>query len=270
MRWMLIVVLALMPGLAQAQYTGLSAYAAMHPRFPCDDYLNLVSAADNPAMAIIWDSSFGNDQTCAARFLEANQLRPHAIEIHLLNNVCFRNHSCEPGDFWQHESVKSFNQKLEQRDQVVLQSIADRLDLIRDFLEEYGNVNTQVILSTGLEDNYSSKAYAVLVKFVKERWPWLIVRSPEGTSRERGLANFGEGHGTATCGARSQIANNDGTVMNRAKVTSFLRRNSNCFVRFGWDAAGQGRPGKDGRGVFPRYQRSFGFANWWDEVLGGL
>lgn len=242
---------------AHANYSGLSAFAAMNPRFPCDQYLNTVTRAQYPAMSVLWDSSFGTDKLCITRFLEAHKDRPHMLQIHIWNAVAWRNRSGEPGDFFPSLTVKEVNWLLENQNQIFLQAVADRLLEIQTFVVQYGNWNTQVMLSTGLEDNYSARAYGELATFIRPRWNYLMNRNPEGSSRDVGISNFGELHGNgAVCRGRNLVSNEDGSAQTLKASTRWMQKNGACFARFLWRNAHQGRS-KSGKAVYPRRSRTF-------------
>jgi len=256
-RILLLVGSLLIASTAHANYSGLAAFAAMNPRFPCDAYLNTVGAARYPAMSVIWDSSFGSDKLCIKRFLDANAQRPHMLQIHIWNAVAWRNRSGEPGDFFPTLTSKEVNALLEHGNQIFLQAVADRLVDIQTFIVQHGNENTQVMLSTGLEDNYSAKAYDLLSSFIRPRWNYLMNRNPEGSSRHVGISNFGELHGSrAVCRGRDLVANEDGATQSLKSSTKWMAKNGSCFARFIWRNAHQGRT-KSGKAVYPRRSRHF-------------
>lgn len=255
---------------AQAQYTGVSAFAGLNPRFPCREYLQILNQSPAPAMAVLWDSSFGTDLACVTRFLHENAHKDHLIQIHLANNVCWRNRTCEAGDFWSGLDSKMVNYLLENQSQLFLQSIADRLGAIREYMAAHGTARTQTVLSLGLEDNFSPRAYEIISNFVRERWPWILVRNPEGSHRDLGVALFREEHGArARCRGRTAIASEDGSTQSASQSRRWLTRNTHCFVRFLWRPAHQGRQ-RSGRFKSGRFNREFEISKKDVEQLGRL
>lgn len=251
---------------ADAQYSGLSAFAARSPRFPCDRYLNIVLQARYPAMAVLWDS-FGDDNTCVVRFLEAAKDRPHAIQIHPWNNVAVRNRTTEPQMVFHRMSRSELNRRLEARDPVLIRELQARLAEMVNFVNAHGNVNTQCVISTGLEDNYSREAFLVMVQVVQSVWPYLVVRNPVGGSGGKyGAVHFIERHGH---GARADVVNEDGNPGTLRQSRRFLDRNRGALAKFLWRPDHQGRP-DSGRPDYPRSGRDFVISARDERELGDL
>lgn len=240
----------------------------MNPRFPCDDYLNAINAAQNPLFNILWDSSFGNNKECLARFLSVNANRPHAVLVYVENGAGRRSRSLEKGDFFPQFSCRDWNYLITARHPVVLQAFADRIGEVTAFMSAAGNVNTQVIIVPALEDCYDSAAWAVLGTFVKERTFYLLARNPSSGSKEIGQAYFKETHDPRkSCSGVTQIANLDGTTKSQSSAKKWLKSRRNCFVSVAYAPEAQGRK-KDGSGGGPRFTRKFRVPAGWDAVLG--
>ncbi len=110
------------PSNANAEpYVGLSAFAAMNPSFPCNDWLGTLQEGtrrvSKPAMAIVW-GTFGSNGACVQRFLTQNRDRPHLLEIHFSNQTCLKYRRCATGELLirndnkQPAGVDDFNQKV--------------------------------------------------------------------------------------------------------------------------------------------------------------
>jgi len=223
---------------AVAQYAGVSSFAATSPRFPCDAFLATADFAQRPAMAILW-GTFGDDLTCTARFTERYKDKPHLLEIHFSNETCRRNHNCADGELFGSMSVSEYSKALERSDPAVLSAIRDRIRNIRHSAEAIRNDHTYLVLSAGLEDNYTARAFVVLAGELAKEWPYLIVRS--GSK----FATYPrESHGLgARCGGTTIVANVDGDRGSRRTEQSFLKRNAGvCLAAFLWRADHQGRP----------------------------
>jgi len=240
---------------ASAQYEGFSAYAAMSPHFPCDQFLQIESHAKEPAMAVLW-GTFGDDTTCIQRFLAKFADRPHALEIHFSDEVCRRNSNCEDGEFFPQFSVAHWSQILASANPYALQAVWDRLSDIRAVVDKYSNSNTQLVLSTGLEDDYSPQAYAILSHVLRAWWPYILIRSPNhGGAVSPAL--FKESHGSgARCSGSAQIVNPDGSLLSLSESRAFMQANRNCYIALLWNAISQGKT-VNNKPVFPRKSRTF-------------
>lgn len=266
----LLLLATLAPEAASAQFTGLSAYAATSPRFPCDAYLNIVERAQYPAMAIVW-GTFGDDLTCAERFLDTNKDRPHLLEIHFSNEACRRKHNCGEGELARTLSVKSYDLALRTNHFLTIRELELRAVAIRDWANDHGNSNTNMLLSTGLEDDLSDSAYVQLHRHIRFFWPYLITRSPNGAAHGHTLpGDFRERHGNgARCRSAAELVNEDGSTPSTAESRRFLSRNRGCLARFLWRAKHQGRT-KNNRPVYPRRSRIFDIPDRDVETLGQL
>lgn len=234
---------------AQAQYVGLSAFAANNPNFPCDRYLQISEASKYPAMAILW-GTFGEDYTCLKRFTEKFKDRYHLVQIHFSNETCRppRANNCGTNDLYPWVDVPNWNRLLEEHEAFTYQAVADRLANIRFVAEAVGNYHTTFLLSTGLEDNYTWPAYVELYQFIRARWPYLMVRNAVG-GNDNGkyyLDSFRERHrGGAVCGASVHVVNEDGTAdQTTGDSIRFVRKNGGrCLATFVWRPRHQGRSG---------------------------
>ena len=65
---------------AASAETGLSAFAIMHERYPCDKFLEAFHGVDVKAIAIL-DGWFGSDRTCLDKFLKLSGRK--IVEIHI-------------------------------------------------------------------------------------------------------------------------------------------------------------------------------------------
>lgn len=225
-----------------AVYTGMDALgSAAWNDETCSRFLSIVKQAEQPAMTFLWDSSFGTSLKCVSRFLDRFKDREHMLKIVFSNEACRRKRNCESGDFFKQLNVAQYNALLEGRHQIVYQAIADRLREIESFVITSTNANTQVLLTLGLEDNYSEDANDELSSFVKERWPWVLIRNPLGHGKGKGAALFIERHGSsASCGGAAQVVSQDGSLMSAAQTAKWLRRNKDCFAAFVWNDKSQG------------------------------
>lgn len=257
------------PSISQASYCGHLALGMMSAKYPCDDFLNEVNASKYPATGVLWDSSFGTRKDCLLRFLASNRYRPHAVIVYLDNGAGRRNGTLEQGDFFPTLSSNSYNKLLEQGDPTVRHAIAVRISEIRGFMEAFGSMNTQTILVPGLEDNYSAAAWKALGQLVAERWPYVLVRNPNGPNSDQGVAWFKEGHGgSARCLGVKQIASLDGTVLSKSSMKKWLKRNNKCFVALTYTPKSQGR-NKSGSFVDHRAERDFEIESWIGDLLAG-
>jgi hypothetical protein len=262
----LFLAFLLFPSIASAQYVGLSAFAARNSRFPCDAMLNIVANARYPAISVLWDS-FGDDNTCLIRFLTAFRDRPHLIQIHPWNNVALRNRSTEPQMVFHRLSKDRFNRLLEARDPGTIFALQTRLAEMVNFVNAHGSIHTQCLISTGLEDNYTPKAFETAALVVRSVWPYLINRNPVGgRGGKQGMVWFLERHGRSP---HAEVVNEDGAVNSLAQTKRILDGNKGALARFVWRPDHQGRV-HDNKATYPRANREFEISARDERELGAL
>jgi len=252
------VVSLLLSRVVKSEEIGVAYFALMSPHFPCSTALKVFDGNPRPALAILW-STFGNDKKCLNTFLQQVSGRPYILEIHPFNQPCRRNKRCESSEVAPELSTKEFNEALEREDTKLLAKVRDLIREIRGALEGKRSDSGEYILSTGLEDNYTDKAYTNILKVLRAEWDGKIVRNPEGDfSRPVKFdgADYIEAHSSkpkfpdgAPC-----IANLDGEdiVFPHRKATMKPRSNwkkieeyaaeykKKCHVTFLWSALWQG------------------------------
>lgn len=259
--WRLLFILGLIlaaPTKGHCQYTGLSAFAAMHPRFPCDRYLSIVNRSPAPAMSVLW-GTFGTDPSCVERFLASNSHRPHLLQIHFSNENCRKHGICREGEILAGVSPRGYDHLLITYDFFTYLAIQQRVIDIFVFTELRRNPHTTLVLSTGLEDQYSQVAYLRLSAYLHApgHWPHIINRNPLG-GRRNIHGDFLERHGeSARCLKGINIVNEDGSDQSTSESRKFLSRTRNCFARFLWRKTHQGRSKASGRINTPPRNRNF-------------
>lgn len=196
-------------------YYGMQKFTAEQ----CDQALQVFDGVKHPALSILW-GTFGEGQDCIAAFLERFSEVPHTLVLHTTNETCRRApRYCGLGEpqrglrFWQ------LNERLEKADPVTLFYLRARIRAIKRFLDFHATKNTKVILTTGLEDNFTPKAYRRVIKTLKRYAPhYTTARNPVGSdarSFDTYRANFIELHGyNVQFGTKSCIWSNDGIDIN--------------------------------------------------------
>lgn len=266
-----LIALMEVPSLADVTpFVGLSAFPT-NERFPCDQWFKAMRYVSKPAMAILW-GTFGNNKSCAVRFLNQNKNQSHLLEIHISNQTCLRysdssERKCQEGELAQGWNVKQFNEALNNDNPELIKRIKTRVGNIREWVDKVKNINTSIVLSTGLEDNYENGAYGKMVQLIREAgWKYPIARNPEGWQYQNFKdADYLELHASNNefrqrpnwdSGNRKPakrgacIANFDGVSVpdekNVEEAKYFIRRHRECYAVFLWNkdsqGVGQGKP----------------------------
>jgi|GEM_PF-2782556 len=241
----------------EAKEVGLAYFSLLSPRFPCDRALSVFEAGVRPVLATLW-GTFGDDTSCLARWFQTSPEKSHTLEIHPWNGPCIRNKRCESHELGAGLSTKEFNRKLEQGDEQLTRAITERVREIKAAVEKFARPADELILSTGLEDNYSPAAFERVLRLVKESWPHSVVRNPVGDLKKKGYAgaDYLELHGSEPQFSSDDrcIANLDGTDMHFPhrsglgpdaiswqKANEYVKRYSQrCRLTFVWSGAWQG------------------------------
>lgn len=240
----------------------MAYFALTAPTFPCRQALRIFDPPSKyTALAILW-STFGSDLSCLQTWAERMEKLdiPHTLLIHLSNETCRRENDriCTDSELSPQLPRKRYYRLLEQRDPSVLDPLVARIREVREAVSKLKSKKLQVILSTGLEDNYSPEAYAVIVAVMRAEWPYKIVRNPVGNLPEISSAgaDFLELHGPTPSFSKDEacIANLDGDDINfpgrpsplhksvdwQDVITYVQRYERRCRITFLWSAAWQG------------------------------
>jgi hypothetical protein len=251
------------PALKNKPFFGIAAFAAMHPKFPCDRWLRIMSSVDRPAMSVLW-GTFGNDKSCVEKWFSTVQEKPHLFEIHLSNEAGRRNGRLMEGELYKKDSARDYNVRLCMNKPATRKRIKARVTSIKAFVESIKGPNTTVVLSLGLESQYSMCALNTLRKNVKKVWPYGLIWNPVNIAANPYTeALLLELHGVHPPLRGGCIANLDGVSVDvggrdpyRPRVSpndfrKFLQRHCHCKAVFGWTNRIQGIVG-DGRFRRPR------------------
>ncbi len=169
-----------MPCHAEPIATGLSAFGIQSEHFQgvvCQRFLRSVGHSPKPAIAILY-KTFGSNNNCLKQFWRVLGKKnvPHLTQIHFSNEVGRRNSNHDEFDFLPEYPVSAYNTALEEMPREVEEKIRERAREIVALIEPFKNSGT-FILSTGLEDNYSIKAWQNIYRVLSEEWPYEIARS---------------------------------------------------------------------------------------------
>lgn len=231
-------------------YLGLSAFAAMHPKFPCDQLIISTSGIpNNPAVSVLW-GTFGEDTTCLANWIKSQSYRPHLVQIHFSNEVCRRKKNCREGEFFGSLTTKEYNAFVVKGDQSFKDAVRSRVESIKA-LFALGNDNTTWVLGMGLEDSYSHLTALKLYDELSLSWDKKVSRNPlYETDWDISKATL-ELHGEYPNLTTNCIANLDGvsididtnykpSISGDAYLTFTQNYCQTCNVVFGWSAPAQG------------------------------
>ncbi len=191
---------------ARAQVvTGVDYLGARHELFPSRAAFQVYQHTDVRALGFLW-GTFGNDSDFLSRFLRQCPLRQLSkprcfVRIHFLNGPCRRRNRCSAkGEIAPRLSVAQLNRAIERGDWRVMKRIRGRVSGIERMVTQFLG-QAQFAVSTGLEDNYSTDAYKVILNELRIALPpeVLVGRNPEnGHSRTLLGADFIELHGVLT------------------------------------------------------------------------
>jgi hypothetical protein len=226
-------------------YVGVSSFAILHRDFDCKAYLRILKKNQKPAISFLW-GTFGNDFRCIKRALHEVRGRSHVLQIHFSNETCRRQpRTCYAGELFKDLRVNGYNKKLERMSGSTMRKLISRMAAIQNFLVANATLNTRVIISGGLEDNYTEKAWGNLYTLLKEVLDYEIVRNPIGEDiRDLSGADFIELHGfDQHFRGRACIANNDGSNGTLSDFRRLFQRNQGCLAVIFWERISQGIEG---------------------------
>lgn len=238
----------------QPTYLGISAFAIMNPGFPCEAFLETARKVDAPALSFLW-GTFGSNPSCIQKWVNENKDKPHLIQIHFSNEVCRKKGNCRGGEFFGELTPSEYDAFIVLGPPRFQLELRHRVNRIKALIQSVANENTLVILSMGLEDQYSYIAANILHQYLKEQWPYEISRNPLDHS-DPPVALVHELHGVQlpNLSRPNCIANLDGVSISTGEdnylpsitpegFSDFIRNNCECRAVFGWNAASQGIQG---------------------------
>lgn len=221
-------------------YSGVSAFAAMNHNFPFEAFLATSDFAPQPALAVLWGTFGDSTPESTARFkqfTERYKNKPHLIEIHPINNTAIRNKKQFEGEPFPQFDISRFNKALEANDPATLATVTQRIQEIRSVIEEVRNENTYLVMTSGLEDDYTAKAFQNIYNEMIKTWPYFLIRSGSA------YGSFPrEAHGKdATAGGSVVFVNEDGYISSLSQSKKFVERNKSAICTLLWRPAHQGR-----------------------------
>lgn len=221
-------------------YSGVSAFAFMNHNFPIEAFLATSDFAPQPTLAVLWGTFGDSTPESTARFKKFTDRyhdKKHMIEIHPINNTAIRNKKQYEGEPFPQYDIARFNAALERNDPATLATVTQRIQEIRSVMEEVRNENTYLVMTTGLEDDYTTKAFQNIYAEMVKTWPYFIIRCGAAVS------NFPrETHGkNATAGGSVVFVNEDGYVSSLSESKKFVERNKSAMCTLLWRPQHQGR-----------------------------
>lgn len=147
------------------QEAGQAYYAIQNKTFPCNKILSIFKESKEIKLSFLWNT-FGEDTSCIERVLNTNEDKPRSVFIHFSNECCRRNGTCKRGELLRSLGVNDLNKQLEKNNKKIIEAFVERTKKINVLIEKYPNVT--FYLSTGLEDNYTKKAWEVVRKTIKK------------------------------------------------------------------------------------------------------
>ena len=195
-------------------YLGFSGFAMMHRKFPTQAFLDVFKGVKQPCTALLY-TSFGKKKRTLKKWLELVKLRDSVLEIHFSNEAGRRNNNLQRGEFLRRLSVGKYNYKLEHKNKRLLKKIRKRTRKLKKLIDKVMpcESKTRVIISTGLESQFTHKAHKVLVSTIKKEWPGvLLVHNPVNDASVFYGADLKEVHGIGDSysNAKQTIINMDG------------------------------------------------------------
>ncbi len=234
-----------MPGFSKAQ---------------CTTALEVFDGVKHPCLVTLW-GTFGESTKCLKRFPAID--KPKTLEIHGTNETCRgrAGRVCVEGEVNSAFDFPDYSAILETGNEDILVEIEKRAQEIRRFIESNDDGKTRFLVSTGLEDNFTRKAFKQVFPIYKHNLSSVasIVRNPMEANETFTLgSDYFEFHGVF----KSKIAkrhkgrcifNYDGRTLkfpgksiprkrayvSRSEVLSDIKRarNNNCKIALWW-----GRP----------------------------
>lgn len=228
-----LLLCAVSPSYAQTPTSniGLAPYAMLSDHWDCNAMGGAYNALPEWRISVLWNT-FGKNTSCYNRVLQDSRLR--LVEVHLVNEVCARNHRCGNYEFMSGLSPQDYERRLLAHDPALILKLQQYTaeaynDLIRPL-----PANVACFVDVGLESNLSQQAGAVAISAVRGiieprcRMVW----SPVSGRGQPGITF--EQHGSGPQLSAPCIYNNDGTGLSGASGATTLASYRQCAASFLW------------------------------------
>ena len=161
-------------------WIGLSAFGIQSKNFQgqvCKNFLKAALKSPTPSIAVLY-KTFGNNKRCLRRFWKrsADLGKPQLTQFHFSNEAGRRTGTLDRMDFYHQLDISRYNKRLERMPDSLRKSIIERVREIKELINDY-SWGGKFILSTGLEDNYTAKAFENLYEVIASEWPYAIARN---------------------------------------------------------------------------------------------
>ena len=225
-----------------SRFAGIHLNALPHKDFSndtngiCSNVIAALEGVECPAISFLL-GSFGDSFECLNRVVHSFGDRENLIEIYVSNESCRRHGTCDVGDFATGSNVGEVDREIEGL--TADEEYKSRLNVIADLAKSFPS-KTHLLITPGLEDQFSHEAFKHLVDLQRATLPALSVRNPV---KDQFLLNADlfESHGLEkTCNDEiTDIVSQDGEVT--PDDASFLARTHSCLASFLWRPEWQGR-----------------------------
>lgn len=219
----------------------------------CRELVKSLDKYDSAAIAVLF-GSFGSSNKCLDKLINARQLKHTVIEFHFSNEVCRRNRNCSQFDLLPRTSVKRYNSILKS---LVPSKVVAWASRLKRLTARY-SAKADIIISTGLESNYSKESALTLIKFLGLYFEEnRIAYNPAGRSYAGPvIGTLRESHGYSVKSSGFFLSNGDGEAFEINRVRAWARscRSKICFL---WQSKWQGL---GGAWQYP-YKRKFIFTS---------
>lgn len=141
-------------------FVGVSIFAAQGlNEKQCHRFLKVFEGVNKPAISFVWKSFDRNLFDCVAEFAKHNQNKKHIIQVHFLNGVSRRNGMLSRKDLLPKYNYQRLNKQLAKRGSRISIKLNREAGILKDYLTLISNKDTRIIVSLGLEDNYTNRAF---------------------------------------------------------------------------------------------------------------
>lgn len=149
--------------------TCVSAFAAQaFNNAQCSQFLRVFNNVHTPCTAILWKTfTISKNNLCTQRFLSRFKGKPHILQIHFSNEAGRRNRRLSKYEHLPGISVNEYNRRLGRGHGRTVRAIQKNAKEIQEFILQYRNINSRILISTGLEDNYSTEAFKTILRTIK-------------------------------------------------------------------------------------------------------
>ena len=238
-----------------AQRNGLDILGINSPRVKCSEIIKGFPSGNG--LGMLWET-FSNNTQCIEDLSKAKRIP--FLRAHGINGAGLRNGQLQPFEPFYGKNKHQVNKLLERNNSNAMKIFSRNL---RKTILLSKKIKAKCLYSPILEHDFSNKAIENVFKKLQGSRCKLVNNPNTGTgSTTLAYSNILEIHGIKTLKKTSSpcLSSNDGEIVSKSNVGSYLKKTKNCGYRFWWSSKFNLR--KSGKFISPIKRKAYPTASY--------